>query len=108
MLCCPDEEFSLEPVVSLGNGIYRITGVSVEEEDFCNVSKLVISRKESVSAHSHIYLSGVYCILVHLCSRVENITLSIYSSRVYSLLINSSKENLEVVLFLEPVIIPTK
>ena len=60
LLCCPDEEFSLDPVVSLGNGIYKITGVSVEEEDFCNVSKLVISRKESVSAHSHIYFSHVF------------------------------------------------
>lgn len=60
MLCCPEEEFSQEPVISLGNGIFQITGVPVEEEDFCNVSKLVINRKESVSAHSHIYLSDVY------------------------------------------------
>lgn len=60
LLCCPDEEFSLEPVISLGNGIFKITGVSIEEEDFCNVSRLVISRKESVSAHSHIYFSHVF------------------------------------------------
>ena len=46
--------FSLDPVVALGGGIHLITGLSVDEHDFCNVASLVIKRKECVSAYSHI------------------------------------------------------
>lgn len=56
LFSCPEEMFSLDPVVALGGGIHLITGLSVDEHDFCNVASLVIKRKECVSAYSHIYL----------------------------------------------------
>ena len=55
-ICCPDQGFSVEPVLALCKVLLSLLSQECNEEDLMNKIVQILKRKASVCAYNSIYM----------------------------------------------------